>query len=266
MEFQQFLPTAQPSTFQHPRLERHRYQERGLGKSHTAFSLRHVDISLRTVFLPVTLFTTQSTLGSRHEALFQRISFTFHGTLATTLAFAFLAFATFSTLASCALALVGGALAVFSLHQCFTQPTLLNGHRGQGLQSRARNHVLASLDSTCHEPPCTPDRLRTSSYQHCTLLPRMNQEHRSPTHPGGSSQTLQPGRFPEQLPLPSHRTLRLGIVARTRPSRCTRSHLGWKSFFFPGLLRVAALVASPGPGMIRRLMTVRRCRMPHQRS
>ena len=116
------------------------------------------------------------------------------------------------------------------------QPTLLNGHREQGLRSRARNHVLASLDSTCHEPPCTPDRLRTSSYQHCTLLPRMNQEHRSPTHPGGSSQTLQPGRFPDQLPLPSHRTLRLGIVARTRPSRCTRSHLQSGKFLLPRTL------------------------------
>ena len=84
------------------------------GKSHTAFGLRHVDISLRTIFLPVTFFTTQSTLGSRHEALFQGISFTFHGTLATTLAFASLAFATFSTLVSFALALVGCAFAVFS--------------------------------------------------------------------------------------------------------------------------------------------------------
>ena len=59
--------------------------------------------------------TTQSSVGSRHKALFQRISITFHGTLATTLAFASLAFATFSTLASFALALMGGALAVFSL-------------------------------------------------------------------------------------------------------------------------------------------------------
>ena len=58
------------------------------GKSHTAFGLRHVDISLRTIFLPVAILTTKLTLGSRHEALFQRISFTFHGTLATTLAFA----------------------------------------------------------------------------------------------------------------------------------------------------------------------------------
>ena len=66
------------------------------GKSHTAFGLRHVDIGLRTVFLLVTFSITQSTLGSRHEALFQRISFTFHGTLATTLAFASLVFATFS--------------------------------------------------------------------------------------------------------------------------------------------------------------------------
>ena len=39
-----------------------------------------------------------------------------------------------------------------------------------------------------------------------------------------------------------------------------------EGFFFPGLLRVAAFVASPGPEMILRLMSVRRCRMPHQRS
>ena len=37
-----------------------------------------------------------------------------------------------------------------------------------------------------------------------------------------------------------------------------------ESFFFPGLLRTAAVVATPGPRMIRRLMTVRRCRMFHQ--
>ena len=176
------------------------------GKSHTAFGLRRVDISLRTIFLPVTFFTTQSTLGSRHEALFQRISITLHGTLAITLAFASLAFAIFSTLA---LLLPLWVVFLLSLspchgmiHQCFAQPTLLSDHQVQGLQSKARNHVLASLDSKCHEPPCTPDRLRTSSYQKCTLLPRMNQEHQGPTHPDGSSQTLQPGGFPDQHPLP----------------------------------------------------------------
>ena len=63
----------------------------------------------------MTFFTTQSTLGSRHEALFQRISLTFDVTLAAALAFASLVFAAPSTLASFALALVGGALAVFSL-------------------------------------------------------------------------------------------------------------------------------------------------------
>ena len=139
------------------------------GKSHTAFDLRHVDIGLRTMFLPVTFFTTQSTLGSRREALFQRISCTFHGILVTALAFA-----TFSTLASFALALVGGVLLSFSLPRndssVFAKPTLLND-QVQGLQSQARNHVLASLDSSCHEPPRTPDGLRTSSYQKCTLLP-----------------------------------------------------------------------------------------------
>ena len=85
------------------------------GKSHTAFGVRNVDIGLRTIFLPVTFFTTQSTLGSRHEALFQRISLTFHGTLATNSCLYFLAVATFSTLASVALALVGGVFAVSPL-------------------------------------------------------------------------------------------------------------------------------------------------------
>ena len=80
-----------------------------------ASGLGHVDICLRTVFLPLTFFTTQSTLGSRHEALFfQRISFTFHGTLATTLALASLVFATFSIFVPFALTLVGVALAVSS--------------------------------------------------------------------------------------------------------------------------------------------------------
>ena len=101
---------------------------------------------------------------------------------------------------------------------------------GAGIAITGQNHVLASLDSTCHVPPCTPDGLRTSSYQHCTLL---HQERRSPTHPDGSSQTLQSGRFPDQLPLPSHRTLRLGIVARTRPSLCSRSHLQSGKFLLP---------------------------------
>ena len=49
------------------------------GKSHTAFGMRHVDISLRTIFLPVTFFTTQSTWGSRHKELFQRVTIVFEG-------------------------------------------------------------------------------------------------------------------------------------------------------------------------------------------
>ena len=59
-------------------------------------------------------FTTHSTLSSRHETLFQRISLTFDVTLAAAFAFASLVFATFSTLVSFALALVGCAFAVFS--------------------------------------------------------------------------------------------------------------------------------------------------------
>ena len=200
------------------------------GKSHTAFGLRHVDISLRTIFLPVTFFPTQSTLGSRHEALFQRISFTFHGTLATTLAFSSLAFVTFSTLASFALALVGGALAVFfpchgMTHQCFAQPTLLNSHRGQGLQLRARNHVLASLDSTCHEPPCTP---RLASYKFLSAL-HSSSTYESRTSESNTSRWIQsdsPARKVSSSHRPSRHTLQLSIVAMwIRSSHCTRSHL-----------------------------------------
>ena len=160
-----------------------------------------------------------------------------------------------------ALTFVGGVFAVSPhchgmIHQCFAQPTLLSDHQVQGLQTKARNHVLASLDSKCHEPPCTPDRLRTSSYQKCTLLPRMNQQHQGPTHPDGSSQTLQPGGFPDQHPLPSRHTLRLGLVATwIRPVIVLVAIFSREGFFFPGFLREAAICR--GPGMIRSLMTQR---------
>ena len=55
------------------------------GQSHAASGLWHVDVGLRTIFLPVTFFTTQSTLGSRHKALFRRVTLTFEGYLAVTL-------------------------------------------------------------------------------------------------------------------------------------------------------------------------------------
>ena len=136
-------------------------------------------------------------------------------------------------------------------HHGSAQPALLSDRRGQESRSRARNHVLAALDSTCHEPPCTPYRLRTSSFQHCTILPRKNQECRSPTRPGGSSQTLQPGNFPGQLPLPSHRALRLSTVAtwrRIRPNRCTRSHLQSGRFLLPRTLACSCPCCQPWTG------------------
>ena len=95
----------------------------------------------------------------------------------------------------------------------------------------------------------------------------MNQEHQGPTHPDGTSQTLQPGRFPDQHPLPSRHTLRLGIVATWFfPIIVLVAIFSREGFFFSRLLRIGALCASPGPGMIRSLMTVRRCRMSQQRS
>ena len=77
----------------------------------------------------------------------------------------------------------------------------------------------------------------------------MNQEHQGPTHPGGSSQTLQPGRFPDQHPLPSRHTLRLGIVATwIRPSHCTRSHLQSGSFLLPRALARSCPLCQPWTG------------------
>ena len=64
----------------------------------------------------MTFFTAQSTLGSKHKALFQRVTLIFGSTLAATIAFAsFATFTAYSILASFALALVGRAFAVFSL-------------------------------------------------------------------------------------------------------------------------------------------------------
>ena len=136
-------------------------------------------------------------------------------------------------------------------HHWSAQPVLLNGRQERESQSRARNHVLASLDSKCHEPPCTPDMLRTSSCQHCTLPPRKSQEYRNPTRPGVSSQTLQPERFPSQLPPPSHRALRLDTVAkwrRIRPNHRTRSHLQSGKFLLPKALACSCPCCQPWTG------------------
>ena len=77
-----------------------------------------------------------------------------------------------------------------------------------------------------------------------TLLPRKSPECRSPTRPDGSSQTLQPRRFPGRLPLLRHRALRLGTVAtwrRIRPSRCTRSQIQSGRFLLPRALARSCL-------------------------
>ena len=113
-------------------------------------------------------------------------------------------------------------------HHRSAQPTSLNGHREQESQSRARSHVLTALDSTCREPPCTPSRLRTGSCQHYILPLRKSPECRSLANRGGSSQTLLSSRFPGQFPPPSRPDHRLKTVARwrkSRPNRCTGSHL-----------------------------------------
>ena len=74
----------------------------------------------------MTFFTTQSTLGSRHEALFQIVTLTFGGALAVTLTFTSLAtFATVSTLASFTLALVGRAVAVCRVEERVVPPVVL---------------------------------------------------------------------------------------------------------------------------------------------
>ena len=93
----------------------------------------------------------------------------------------------------------------------------------------------------------------------------MNQEHRSPRHP------VDPVRLSSQegsqisFLFPVIELICWVLLPGLVPAVVPVAIFSWGSFFF-GLLRVAALVASPGPGMIRRLMTVRRCRLPHQRS
>ena len=124
---------------------------------------------------PSDLLHHTTTLGSRHKALFERVTLTFEGALAVTLAFASLAsVAPLSTFAFFVLALGGRAFALsFPLppRNVSAQPTSLGGHSRQESQSRTRSHVLAALDSTCRSPPCAPSRLRTSSDQHYILSP-----------------------------------------------------------------------------------------------
>ena len=165
--FSVFVSTARPSTFLLPAL-RHTDTKRTSGKSHTAFGLMHVDIGLRTIFLPVTFFTTHNRHWVRDtRRCFRGTPLPVEGALAVTLALPSLAtFTPLSTFASFALALVGRVFAVFSLTST-KQPTSLYWPSGAETQSRARSHVLAALGSTCRVPPCTPSWLRTGSDQHC---------------------------------------------------------------------------------------------------
>ena len=195
---------------------RHTDTKRTSGKSHTAFGLMHVDIGLRTIFLPVTFFTTQSTLGSRHEALFQRDTLAVEGALAVTLALPSLAtFTPLSTFASFALALVGRVFAVFSLTST-KQPTSLTGQRG-----RKRNHgpEATSSQHLVQRVACllVPQVGFVQALISTAILPlRKSQECRSLTNHGGSSQTLFPSWFPGQLPARRR---------KSRPNRFTRRHL-----------------------------------------
>ena len=102
-----------------------------------------------------------------------------------------------------------------------------------------------------------PDRLRASACQHCALPPRKRQVCRNPTRPGQSDSS-------------DRKVSRSGSSSQSPSSSaghcCTRIHLQSGRFVLPRALACGCLVASPGRGVIRRLMSVRRCRMPHQRS
>ena len=152
------------------------------------------------------------------------------------------------------------------IHHCFAQPTLLSDHQVQGLQSQARNHVLASLGSKCHEPLCTPDRLRTSSYQTCTLHPRMNEEHRVQHIPMDPVRLSSQEGFQISIFFPVVVLFGWVLLPRRFVSVIVLSHLQSRRFLLPKAVVRSCLCASPGPGMTRSLMTVRRCRMSHQRS
>ena len=166
-----------PSTFQHPRNETHRHQQVVWKKSHCGWleALRH---QFGDTLPPCDLL---------HHTIDRRRCFR-GSTLGLELLLPLLLllppllllhFFHSCSLCSCP---CGSCLCCLFLYlhgmspHRSAQPASLNGHRGQESQSRARNHVLAALDSTCREPPCTPDRLRADSCQHYTLLPRESRE------------------------------------------------------------------------------------------
>ena len=241
-----------PSKFQHTRLETHRLQQVVSKKSHGVWleACRH---QLEDNLPPSDRHHTIDTGFETRSAVFTGSPLPFELLLPLLLPFPPFLCSCPCGLCLCCLSL---CLHEVSYHRS-AQPASLSGHRRQESQSRAKNNVLAALGSTCREPPCTPDRLRTGSCQHYTLPLRTSQECRSRTRHGGSSQTLLPGKFPSQL---SHPALQLDTVAtwrRIRPSRCSRSHLlPVSSLLPPRLSPVAALVASLGPRMIRRLVCV----------
>ena len=96
------------------------------GKSHAAFGLRHVDNSLRTIFLPVTFFTPQSALKySFRDSCFCLLGYSCH-------------FFHPYFLCSCPCRSCLCCLFLYLHERCHdrsAQPTLLNGHQG-----RNRNH------------------------------------------------------------------------------------------------------------------------------
>ena len=104
---------------------------------------------------------------------------------------------------------------------------------------------MGSNDESFFCTPCTPERLRTSSYPKCTL-PLLNQEHQGPTQPYGFSQTH---RFQISILFPV--VTLIGWVLLPRgfvPVIVFVAIFSWEGFFFPGLLRVAAPGPSHGAG------------------
>ena len=84
---------------------------------------------MRTIFLPVTFVTTQSTLGSRHKALFQRVTLAFEGALATLGLFPCHLCSTLSTSVSFDLTLVGHAIGrVFAVLSFATECVISSSH------------------------------------------------------------------------------------------------------------------------------------------
>ena len=147
-------------SFRHPRLERHQYQQEVWKKSHGVWledNLPPSDLLHHTIDIG---FETRGAVSK--DLLYLSLNFCHYSCLCLSCSCHF-----FHSCFLCSCSCGWCSCCLFPCHgmthQCFAQPTLRNGHREQGSQSRARNHVLVSLYSTCHEPPCTPGRLRTSS-------------------------------------------------------------------------------------------------------